>query len=150
MGLTHPGTGRGMRSRMIGSRKTVPPRMLRICARCSATSDAKRSDENDAMHTVPLGERHICLSLNSFTRASSGVMVAHLIPTLYLRIASADSIVTWSLVYVGSKEGGSIAGRNVETRGKWPSRSVRSPHGHAVTGMNDVLHRGTRGRDQST
>jgi hypothetical protein len=27
--------------------------------------------------TVPLGERHICLSLNSSTRASSGVMVAH-------------------------------------------------------------------------
>src|SRR6266850_2459494 len=33
MGLTHPGTGRGMRSRTIGSRKTVPPRMLRICVR---------------------------------------------------------------------------------------------------------------------
>jgi hypothetical protein len=33
MGLIHPGTGRGMRSRTIGSRKTVPPRMLRICVR---------------------------------------------------------------------------------------------------------------------
>ena len=26
---------------------------------------------------VPLGLRHICFSANSFTRASSGVMVAH-------------------------------------------------------------------------
>lgn len=33
------------------------------------------------------------------TRASSGVMVAHLIPTLYFLIASAASTVTWSLVY---------------------------------------------------
>ena len=46
------------------------------------------------VRTVPLGERHICFNLNSFTRSSSGVMVAHLIPTLYLRIASADSTVT--------------------------------------------------------
>jgi hypothetical protein len=30
MGLTHPGMGLGMRLRMMGSRKTVPPRMLRI------------------------------------------------------------------------------------------------------------------------
>ena len=30
IGLIHPGTGRGMRSRTIGSRKTVPPRILRI------------------------------------------------------------------------------------------------------------------------
>lgn len=33
------------------------------------------------------------------TRASSGVIVAHLMPTLYFLIASAESIVTWSLVY---------------------------------------------------
>jgi hypothetical protein len=46
------------------------------------------------VRTVPLGERHICFNLNSFTRSSSGVMVAHLMPTLYLRIASADSTVT--------------------------------------------------------
>jgi hypothetical protein len=44
--------------------------------------------------TVPLGERHICFNLNSFTRSSSGVMVAHLMPTLYLRIALAESTVT--------------------------------------------------------
>jgi hypothetical protein len=44
--------------------------------------------------TVPLGERHISFNLNSFTRSSSGVMVAHLIPTLYLRTASAESTVT--------------------------------------------------------
>lgn len=36
---------------------------------------------------VPLGEGHIFLSLNSLTRASSAVIVAHLIPTLCLRIA---------------------------------------------------------------
>lgn len=33
------------------------------------------------------------------TRASSGVMVAHLMPTLYFLIASAASIVTWSFVW---------------------------------------------------
>ena len=44
---------------MIGSRKTTPPRMLRI---------------------VPFGERHICFRPNSSTRASSGVIVAHLTP----------------------------------------------------------------------
>jgi hypothetical protein len=48
--------------------------------------------------TVPLGLRHISLRLNSFTLASSGVMVAHLTPTLYFLIASAESTVTWSLV----------------------------------------------------
>ena len=46
------------------------------------------------VRTVPFGERHICFNLNSFTRSSSGVIVAHLMPTLYLRIASADSTVT--------------------------------------------------------
>ena len=30
---------------------------------------------------VPFGERHICFRPNSLTRASSGVMVAHLTPT---------------------------------------------------------------------
>lgn len=39
----------------MGSRKTVPPRMLRI---------------------VPFGDFHICFNLNSSTRASSGVIVA--------------------------------------------------------------------------
>ncbi len=48
---------------MIGSRKMTPPRMLRI---------------------VPLGDFHIFLSLNSSTRCSSGVIVAHLTPTPYL------------------------------------------------------------------
>ena len=48
---------------------------------------------------VPLGLFHISLSLNSFTRASSGVIVAHLMPTLCFRIASAASTVTLSLVY---------------------------------------------------
>ncbi len=62
---------------MIGSRKITPPRMLRI---------------------VPFGLRHIFLSENSCTRASSGVMVAHLTATPCFFAASAESIVTWSLV----------------------------------------------------
>jgi len=64
---------------------------------------------------VPFGDFHIFLSLNSSTlkkgrvkiivlkidnisiiyRASSGVMVAHLMPTLYFRTALAQSIVTY-------------------------------------------------------
>ena len=66
----------------MGSLKTVPPRIFRM---------------------VPLGLNHIFLSLNSSTRASSGVMVAHLTPTLYFLMASAASMVTWSLV--ASREG---------------------------------------------
>ena len=58
---------------MIGWRKTVPPRMLRI---------------------VPFGDFHIFFRLNSLTRASSGVIVAHLTPTPYSLIALAASIVT--------------------------------------------------------
>ncbi len=77
IGLVQPGTRRGTLLQMIGSRKTVPPRMLRM---------------------VPLGDFHIFLSLNSSTRASSGVMVAHLTPTPCSRIASAAATVTWSSV----------------------------------------------------
>ena len=73
MGLVQPGTRRGTFLQMIGSRKIVPPRMLRM---------------------VPLGDFHICLRLNSFTRASSGVMVAHFTPTPWRLIASAASMVT--------------------------------------------------------
>ena len=62
---------------MIGSRNTVPPTILRM---------------------VPLGERHIFDSLNSVTRSSSGVMVAHLIPTLCFLIALAARTVISSLV----------------------------------------------------
>ena len=47
---------------------------------------------------MPFGDSHIFLSLNSSTRCSSGVMVAHLTPTEYFLIASAASRVTWSLV----------------------------------------------------
>src|SRR4051812_11566136 len=55
IGLVQPGTRRGMLLMMIGSRKTTPPRMLRI---------------------VPFGETHIFFRSNSSTRASSGVIVA--------------------------------------------------------------------------
>ena len=60
IGLVQPGTKRGTLCTTMGSRNTTPPRMLRM---------------------VPLGERHIFLSPNSATRSSSGVIVAHLIPT---------------------------------------------------------------------
>ncbi len=72
IGLVHPGTSRGTLLQMIGSRKMTPPRILRM---------------------VPLGERYMSWRSNSFTRASSGVMVAHLTPTPTRLIASAASIV---------------------------------------------------------
>ena len=49
---------------------------------------------------VPFGDFHISFRPNSFTRASSGVMVAHLTPTPTFLMALAASIVTWSLVCV--------------------------------------------------
>ena len=73
IGLVQPGTRRGTFEMTIGARKIVPPKMLRI---------------------VPFGDSHIFLSLNSSTRASSGVMVAHFTPTPCLRMASAESMVT--------------------------------------------------------
>ncbi len=76
-GLSQCGTMRGTFLQMIGSRKIVPSRMLRM---------------------VPLGLRHICLSPNSLTRPSSGVMVAHLTATPYSLVALAESMVIWSLV----------------------------------------------------
>jgi len=68
IGLFHPGINLGMFLMRMGSLKTVPLRIFLM---------------------VPLGLFHIFLSLNSFTLASSGVIVAHLIPTLYFLIASA-------------------------------------------------------------
>lgn len=41
-----------------------------------------------------LGQDLLFFSLNSSTRASSGVMVAHLTPTWYFLMASAESMVT--------------------------------------------------------
>ena len=77
IGLVQPGTSRGMFEITIGSRKITPPRMLRI---------------------VPFGDLHIFFRPNSSTRASSGVIVAHLTPTPCRLIAWAASIVTWSSV----------------------------------------------------
>ena len=77
IGSVQPGTNRGMLDTTIGSRKTTPPRMLRI---------------------VPFGDRHIFFRPNSATRSSSGVIVAHLTPTPCRLIALAASIVTWSSV----------------------------------------------------
>ena len=61
----------------MGSLKTVPPMIFLI---------------------VPFGDLHIFFKLNSSTRASSGVMVAHFIPTPIFLIALAESIVIWSSV----------------------------------------------------
>ena len=61
----------------MGSRKIVPPRMLRI---------------------VPLGDFHIFFRPNSATRASSGVIVAHFTATPYFCVARALSTVTLSSV----------------------------------------------------
>jgi hypothetical protein len=52
------------------------------------------------LRIVPFGERHICLRPNSSTRASSGVIVAHLTPTPCCLIAFAASTVIWSSVDV--------------------------------------------------
>src|SRR5680860_537962 len=62
---------------MIGSRKTTPPRMLRI---------------------VPFGDTHIFFRPNSSTRSSSGVIVAHFTPTPCSLMAFAASTVIWSSV----------------------------------------------------
>ena len=77
IGFVQPGTRRGMLEITIGSRKMTPPRMLRI---------------------VPFGERYISFRPNSSTRASSGVIVAHLTPTPCSLIAFAASTVIWSSV----------------------------------------------------
>src|ERR1700759_546109 len=77
IGLVQPGTSRGTFLQMIGSRKITPPRMLRM---------------------GPFGGFHLFLRPNSFTRPSSGVMVAHLTPTPTFLMALAASTVTWSLV----------------------------------------------------
>ena len=77
IGWVQPGTRRGTFLQMIGSRKIMPPRMLRI---------------------VPFGDRHIFLRLNSFTRPSSGVMVAHFTATPTSRVLLAASMVIWSSV----------------------------------------------------
>ena len=77
IGFVQPGTRRGTLEITIGSRKMTPPRMLRI---------------------VPFGERYISFRPNSSTRASSGVIVAHLTPTPCCLIALAASTVIWSSV----------------------------------------------------
>src|SRR3954447_2190391 len=94
IGFVQPGTSRGMFEMTIGSRKITPPRMLRI---------------------VPLGERYIRPSPNSSTRASSGVIVAHLTPTPCSLIALAASTVIWS----------SVASRDSIPRSKYFSSTSR-------------------------
>lgn len=77
IGLVHPGTYFGIFLMRIGSLKTVPPRWFLI---------------------VPFGDFHIYFKLNSLTLASSAVIVAHLMPTLYNLHAFAASMVTSSFV----------------------------------------------------
>ena len=71
-GSVQDGTNFGIFLQTIGSLKTVPPIIFLI---------------------VPLGDQHIFFKSNSFTLASSGVIVAHLIPTPIFLIAFADSVV---------------------------------------------------------
>lgn len=77
MGFFHPGMSLGIFLIIMGSLKTVPLSMFLM---------------------VPLGLFHMLFNLNYLTLASSGVMVAHLTPTLHFFIALAASMVTWSLV----------------------------------------------------
>ena len=77
IGCFHPVTNLGTFLTIMGSLNTVPPRMFLM---------------------VPFGLFHIYLRLNYLSLASSGVIVAHLIPTLHYLIAFAASIVTWSFV----------------------------------------------------
>src|SRR4051794_36091070 len=102
MGLVHPGTSRGMLLMMIGSRKTTPPRMFRM---------------------VPFGDTHIFFRPNSSTRASSGVIVAHLTPTPCSLMALAASTVTWSSVRSRSSIPRSKYRRSTSRYG-WMSRSL--------------------------
>ena len=90
MGSVHPGTKRGTLDSRMGSRKTVPPSSFR---------------------SVPLGDFHIFFRPNSVTRASSGVIVAHLIPTLCLRMAAAAARVTPALI-----KGEGVTGRKQQCR----------------------------------
>ena len=76
-GSVQEGTSFGIFLQIIGSLKTVPPIIFRI---------------------VPLGERHIFFKPNSSTLPSSGVMVAHLIPTPFFFMALAHAMVIWSEV----------------------------------------------------
>ena len=73
IGFVQPGTSLGIFEITIGSLNTVPFKMFLM---------------------VPFGDFHIYFKLNSSTLSSSGVIVAHLIPTLHFLIASAASIVT--------------------------------------------------------
>lgn len=110
MGCVQPGTSLGMFLQMIGSRKTVPPRMFLMVPlglfhiffslnskhlfweKCAQTS------AHAVMKSVMRKQESRACSLPS-TLASSGVMVAHLTATLYFFVARAESMVTWSSVW---------------------------------------------------
>lgn len=77
IGFVHPGINLGIFLIMIGYLNTVPLRIFLM---------------------VPFGLFHIFFRLNYLTLASSGVIVAHLIPTLHFLMASAAYIVTLSSV----------------------------------------------------
>lgn len=73
IGSFHDGISLGIFLHIIGALKTVPPKIFLI---------------------VPLGLFHIYFNLYSTTLASSGVIVAHFIPTFVSLIAFAQSNVT--------------------------------------------------------
>jgi hypothetical protein len=59
----------------------APGHQLNVTALCCWQCQGCSSIPFKMLRIVPLGDFHIFFSLNSFTRASSGVMVAHLMPT---------------------------------------------------------------------
>lgn len=104
-----PGTRRGMLRQMIGSRNTVPPKIFRMVPFGLSHIFFKLNStfvlficQPQKQWFLSFWKKCCCLSFEReklpLTRASSGVIVAHLIPTLYFCMAFAASMVTWSSV----------------------------------------------------
>ena len=98
MGFFQPGTSRGILVATMGSRNTVPTvragrrsaqekngaapgHQLNVTALCCWQCQGCSSYRSRCYGLCHWGDFHIFFRLNSFTRASSGVMVAHLMPT---------------------------------------------------------------------
>lgn len=63
-------------------------------------------------------------------------MVAHLIPTLYFWMASAESIVIWSLVWCGKRVTALVAGRGSARAGGYAGK----PEGtHGISGLKSKV-----------
>lgn len=95
IGFVHPGTALGTFSTMMGSRKTVPPKMFRMVPLGDYTMSV--SEKEEAREGEEKGGRtlHIFLSLNSTTRASSGVIVAHCRASMLGALVPLDDLMHW-------------------------------------------------------